>query len=334
MQPFQYCSPRTEAEAVTMLADGPQAAVLAGGTDLLSLLKSEVLGPQRVVDITGIDSLRAIEPTEDGGVRIGTLATFEDVLQSPLLADYPALSDVIRGVRAIQIQQQGTVGGDLCCLPNCWYFRNGFGLLAREHGTSLPEAGDNRYHAIFGNAGPAKFVSASRLAPAFIAWGARVRIAGPRSNDERWLPLADFFHAPRTDAQGINLLRPGQLLTHIELPATEGRLSAAYEVLELNGLDWPQAACAATLDLDEFGIVRQVVIVLGHVAPTPWYSVPASSALVGRPISEETAEFAALAAIEEATPLSGNEYKVYQAKAAVKRAILRAVGAEYPSHSV
>ena len=97
-------------------------------------------------------------------------------------------------------------------------------------------------------------------------------------------------------------------------------------MLELNGLDWPQAACAATLDLDEFGVVRAAAIILGHVAPTPWYSAPAVSRLIGRPISEAAAESAARAAIEEATPLSGNEYKVYQAKAAVKRAILRAAG--------
>ena len=196
MQPFQYCSPQSEAEAVTMLAEAPGAAVLAGGTDLLSLLKSEVLGPRRVVDISGVGSLKSIEPTADGGVRIGALATLEDIAASPLLADYASLADVVRGVKAIQVQQQGTIGGDLCCLPNCWYFRSGHGLLAREDGVSLPEEGDNRYHAIFGNSGPAKFVSASRLAPALIAWDARVRIAGPRPGSERWLPLADFF-APR-----------------------------------------------------------------------------------------------------------------------------------------
>jgi xanthine dehydrogenase YagS FAD-binding subunit len=327
MKPFQYTSPRTEAEAVALLSEAAGAAtILAGGTDLLPLLQSEVLGPRRVVDISGIESLKRIEPTEDGGILIGALATLEDVLDSPLLADYASLGDVVHGVRAIQIQQNGTLGGDLCCLPNCWYFRNGYGLLARDKGVSLPEAGDNRYHAIFGNQGAAKFVSASRFAPALIAWGAQVRIAGPRSSDERWIRLADFYLTPKTEQQGITVLEPGQLLTHVRLPASGGRVSAAYEVLEGAGLDWPQAACAATLDLDEFGLVRQAAIVLGHVAPTPWPSPPAESALIGRPVAEETAQAAAEAAVAEATPLSQNGYKVFQARAAVKRSILKAAG--------
>jgi xanthine dehydrogenase YagS FAD-binding subunit len=327
MKPFEYASPRTEAEAIALLSDfDGETTVLAGGTDLLSLLRDEVLGPERVVDLRRVDSLRRIEPTDDGGVQIGALATFEDLLDSPLLADYPSIADVIHGVKAIQIQQNGTLGGDLCCLPNCWYFRRGYGLLARENGQSLPETGDGRYHAIIGNQGPAKFVSASRLAPSLIAWSAEVRIAGPRSTDERWLPLSDFYVAPRTDKQGVTVLKQGQLITHVRLPATNGRLSAAYEVLEINGLDWPQAACSTTLDLDGIGFVRHATIVLGHVAPTPWVSAAAMSALQGHNINEATAEAAAAAAVTEATPLKDNAYKVSQAKAAVKRSILRAAG--------
>ena len=328
MKPFQYASPRSEAEAVAMLSDSPgMVTVLAGGTDLLTLLQTEVLGPERVVDVSGVDSLKQIEPTDDGGVVIGALATLEQIAESPLLADYASLGDVVRGVKAIQIQQNGTLGGDLCCLPQCWYFRKGYGLLARDDGTSLPEAGDNRYHAIFDNSGPAKFVSASRFAPTLIAWDAEVRIAGPQASDEQWQPLGRFYVTPRTEAQGVTILRPGQLVTHVRLPAAHGRVSAAYEVLEINGLDWPQAACAATLDVDASGVVRQASIVLGHVAPTPWFLAEAGSVLVGQPLTENAAECAARVAIENATPLSGNVYKVSQAKAAVKRAILRAAGA-------
>lgn len=331
MKPFEYASPRTEREAIALLNEGDcETAILAGGTDLLSLLRDEVLGPQRVVDLRGVDSLTRIEATSDGGVLVGTLATFEDLLDSPLLADYAALADVVRGVKAIQIQQNGTLGGDLCCLPNCWYFRRGYGLLARENGQSLPQAGDGRHHAIIGNQGAARFVSASRLAPPLIAWSAEVRIAGPQPQQERWLPLSDFYVSPRTEKQGITVLKRGQLITHVKLPAAGARRSAAYEVLELNGLDWPQAACAATLDLDEIGFVRHASIVLGHVAPVPWVSAPAMSLLVGHNVNESTAEAAAAAAVAEATPLKDNAHKVSQAKAAVKRSILRAAG--IPGH--
>src|SRR5690606_35224179 len=146
---------------------------------------------------------------------------------------------------------------------------------------------DNRYHAIFGNSGPAKFVSASRFAPALIAWGAQVRIAGPEPDQEQWLPLGQFYVTPKTDRQGVTVLQPGQLLTHVWLPAAEGQLSATYDVLEMEGLDWPLASAGVTLQVDA-GLVRRAVVVLGHVAPTPWISYPAADVLIGRPLTPRT----------------------------------------------
>lgn len=326
MTNFEYACPETEQEAVELLGEaGDTAAVLAAGTDLVTLLKADVVKPQRVVDITRIASLYGIEAAADG-VTIGALTTLEDIADSPLLSDYACLRDVIDGVRAIQIQQNGTLGGDLCHLPNCWYFRKGYGLLAREKGRSLAEVGDNRYHAIFGNKGPAKFVSASRFAPGLIAWDAQVRIIGPGATEAAWLPLADFYVTPKTERHGVTVLKPGQLITHVRLPNGETTFDAAYEVLQSQGLDWPLAAAACTLDLDASGIVRRARIVLGHVAPTPWVSQPAVSELIGRPVTEQTADAAGLATVREASPLSHNEYKVQLAKTAVKRALLRATG--------
>ncbi|HUG93744.1 MAG TPA: FAD binding domain-containing protein [Planctomycetaceae bacterium] len=326
---FEYASPETEAEAVELLAahDG-DTAVLAGGTDLPYLLQADLLKPRRVVDVKNVQSMRVIEPDETGGVVLGSLVTLEEALASPLLAGYASLGQAIDEVRAIQIQQNGTVGGDLCHLPNCWYFRNGYGLLGLENGQSLPALGDNRYHAILGNTGPAKFVSASRFAPALIAWGAEVRLLGPNSQAEEWLPLEFFYQTPRHERQGVTVLKPGQVLTHVRLPAAGGTLSASYDVLQLNGLDWPLASAACCLHVDGGvgGVVRQARVVLGHVAPVPWVSQEAARALVGRPVTEDTAVAAASAAVERATPLSNNAYKVQIARAAVKRAILRAAG--------
>lgn len=323
MTDFEYACPDTEQDAVALLAErGPETAILAAGTDLVPLLKASIVQPKRVVDISRIESLRGIEATGDG-VTIGALTTLEDVRHSPVLAEFPCLNDVVNEIRAIQIQQNGTLGGDLCHLPNCWYYRKGYGLLARENGRSLAADGDNRYHAIFGNDGPAKFVSASRFAPAFIAWDAQIRIAGPKPQDENWIALQDLYVTPKTDRQGITILKPGQFITHIRLPIAGRRLSASYEVLEMQGLDWPLAAAACSLEL-EAGVVRSAKVVLGHVAPTPWGSQPATSALIGRPVTPETADQAGAAAVTEATPLWNNEYKVQLAKTAVKRALLRA----------
>jgi xanthine dehydrogenase YagS FAD-binding subunit len=324
MRPFEYASPRTEQEAVELLNDhDANTAVLAGGTDLLNLMKQDLLAPQRVVDIKNIDSMKTV--SADGeGVLVGTLVTLEEMKDNPLLADYRSLIDVVDGVKSIQIQSMGTLGGDLCHLPNCWYFRNGYGLLGLRNGESIVAAGDNRYHAIFGNHGPAKFVSATRFAPAMIAWGAKVRIVGPAPDQVTLLPLEYFYVTPKTPKQGVTVLSPGQMITHLVLPPARNIKSATYEVLELEGLDWPLAAASASLELDG-GRVRNGRIVLGHVAPIPWISEAALRAIQGRELSEETAELAGEAAVANATPLKDNRYKVRLARTAVKRAVLKAV---------
>ena len=325
MRPFEYAQPTTEAEAVQLLSDHDgNTAVLAGGTDLIRLLRRDLLTPRRVVDIKHIESMRGIHPDGDG-IRIGALTTLEELQESPYTAAYLSLRHVNDGIRAIQIQQNGTLGGDLCHLPNCWYFRNGYGLLARLNGESLVEAGENRYHAIFGNHGPAKFVSASRFAPPLIAWDAKVRVVGPEPEQAEWLPLEYFYVSPKTDRQGVTVLKPGQLISHIWLPDAGQVQSAAYEVLQMEGLDWPLAAAAVCIELAG-GRVRRARIVLGHVAPIPWMAHDAASKLVGQPITQETAQFVADAAVASATPLSNNGYKVQLARTAVKRALLRAVG--------
>ncbi len=330
MRSFELAIPRTESEAVALLADGPaaapgEAAVLAGGTDLVPLMQRDVLAPRRVVDVKNVASMSGIHETDDG-VVVGALTTLEDMADSSVLARYRSLLDVVQAVHSIQIQSRGTLGGDLCHLPNCWYFRNGYGLLALKDGKSLVEIGDNRYHAVLGNRGPAKFVSASRFAPALIAWGARVRIIGPAPAREEWLPLEYFFVTPKVESQGVHILKPGQLISHVWLPRPGSVHSASYEVLQMRGLDWPQAAASVCLDLEGGSFVREARIVLGHVAPIPWIAAQAAQLLAGQSLNEETAADAADAAVAGATPLSNNAYKVQMARAAVKRALLSAAG--------
>ncbi len=325
MQAFEYARPETEAEAIEFLGTSAgQTAVLAGGTDLVSLMKAELLTPSRVVDLKRIPSLGEVTRA-DGGVQIGSLVTLSDLIQHPLLGGYRSLLDVVEGVRAIQVQGSGTVGGDLCHLPNCWYFRSGYGLLALDKGVSLPEAGDNRYHAILGNSGPAKFVNASRFAPALIAWGAKVRVIGPQPDQAEWLPMEYFYITPKTNSQGNTVLKPGQLISHIWLPDAGQTASATYEVLQTEGLDWPLASAGVTLGLDG-GYIREARIVMGHVAPVPWIANDAARLLIGQPLNDDTAGMAADAAVARATSLSMNEYKVQLARTAVKRALLKAAG--------
>ncbi len=325
MKAFEYAAPRREEEVVDLLsAEAGRSQVLAGGTDLIGLMKKMVLTPDRVVNIKEVSSLRGIS-ADSQSVRIGATTTLDDVLDSPEIDQYPSIQQAIRGISSPQLQAQGTVGGELCQRPRCWYFRNGHGLLADQG--RLAAMGDNRYHAIFGNAGPAKFVCPSRLAPALVALEARVRIIGPGAADESMIPLELFYRTPRDSHQLENILLPNQLLTHVEIPIADGIANATYEVRHGAGPDYPLAAAAAALWI-EGGIVRRARIVLGQVAPTPWLAEAASKALVGQSVSDRTAEAAAEAAVADATPMSNNRYKVQLARVAVGRAILLAAGLE------
>ena len=327
MKNFEYTQPTTEDEAVALLADRKkETAVLAGGTDLVGLMKRMVEIPDRVVNIREIDSLQRIERDDDGGIRIGAAVCLDDFLDSRATAEFPSVKQVIQGISSVQLQAQGTVVGELLRRPNCWYYRNGHGLLAQNG--SMVSGGDNRYHAILGNHGPAKFVNASRLAPALITLGAKLRILGPEPESERLMALQDLYCSPESDNERENVLGRGQLVTHVLIP-THGkqRLSAAWEVRHGEGPDQPLAAAAVSMKVIS-GIVQQATVVLGQVAPQPWIATSAADSLCGRPVTEESADRAGTEAVASARPLSQNEYKIQLAQVAVKRAVLKAAGLE------
>lgn len=325
MKAFEYAAPRTEDEVLEMLsADSGQSVVLAGGTDLMGLMKKMIVTPDRVVSLNHVASLKMIE-ADNQVVRVGAMVTLEDLLDNPVSEFYPAIRQAIGQIGSQQLQSQGTLGGELCQRPRCWFFRDNRGLLAHR-GQDVVE-GDNRFHAIFGNAGSAKFVCPSRLAPALVALDARVKIIGPNPADETLMPLEVFYRTPKSEREREFLLDPNQIVSQVILPHPEGRVSASYEVRHGAGPEYPLVSAAAAI-LVQRGIVTEARIVLGQVAPTPWISREAIDAIVGRPITYETAEAAGEAAVSVAAPLSHNEYKVQLAKVAVKRALLSAAGLE------
>jgi xanthine dehydrogenase YagS FAD-binding subunit len=325
MKNFEYAAPRSEAEAISLLSSQPgHTEILAGGTDLIGLMEANVVRPERVVNILEVPSLKTIEQLDNGSLAVGSVVTLDVLVDHPYLTPYPALKQAIEGIASMQLQCQGTLGGEVLQRPQCWFFRSGRGLLAG--GGKLAAEGDNRFHAIFGNHGPAKFVSNSRLAPALIALNAQVRVIGPGETDEKFVGVESLFRAPRHEAEREHALLPNQLVTHLVIPAATG-FNATYEVRHGAGPDYPLASAAVALEI-EGGLVRAARVVMGHVAPTPWISHEAAAALIGQPVNEETAAAAGAAAVIGASPLSNNEYKVQLAQVAVKRAILRAAGLE------
>lgn len=320
MQAFEYANPASLKEATGLLAASwSEAEVLAGGTDLLSLMKDSLHAPKRVVNIKSIHELGGIGLTA-AGLRIGATVTMDELARSAeVRAGYQALADAAAGIPSPQIRHTGTAGGDLCQRPRCWYYRQGFGLLAMKDGKSLVAGGENQYHAIFGG-GPAYFVSASSLGPALIALGAKVKLVSAKGVRE--VPVKEFFVAPQDENTREIALRPDEILTEILVPAAATH-SATYEVRQKEALDWPLAAASVAIKM-KGAVVGSARIVLGHVAPTPWEATAAGVWLAGKTITAETAEAAGKAAVESAQPLSHNAYKVTLAKTAVKRALLAA----------
>jgi len=324
MKAFEYAAPRTEAEILQVLSAEPgETEVLAGGTDLVGLMKKMLVTPERVVNIMEVPSLKTIDELPDGSLSIGAAVTLDLLLDHPYLDVYPAIKQAIRGINSMQLQCQGTLGGEVCQRPRCWFYRNGLGLLGAQ-----ASDGANQYHAILGNQGPAKFVNSSRIAPALMALNAKLRVIGPAEDDESLVSVSDFFRTPRHDGQREHVLQPQQLISHIILPPIAGRTCATYEVRDGEGPDYPLASAAVAMRFDGFGIVHEAKVVMGQVAPTPWISSEAASMLVGQTVDVQRAELAGRAAVRMATPLSENKYKVQLAKVAVKRAILLAAGLE------
>lgn len=323
MKAFAYVNAANEKEAVAALSpERGRVLPLAGGMDLIALMKDYIAEPDRVVNVKNLD--KTIRKTSDGGLRIGAAVTLVDLASNADVARlYPALVQATEEVGTPQIRNVGTVGGNLNQRPRCWYFRNEeFNCLKKGGSRCFAVDGENQYHAIFGG-GPCHIVHPSSLAVPAIALDARFRIVGPAG--EREVPAADYFVMPDRNLFGETVLAPNELLTHVVLPPPGAAKSATYEVRFKQSHDWPLATASVALSMDGQN-VRVARVVMGAVAPVPWRASGAEAALAGKRISEQVVMAAADAAVSEAKPMSGNAYKVQLARTAVKRAILKAAG--------
>jgi xanthine dehydrogenase YagS FAD-binding subunit len=326
MRAFEYTSPKTKEQVVPLLGrNWGEVEVLAGGTDLLSLMKDEITTPKRLVNIKEIEDLHGVTRGPGPGLRFGALTTLAEIGHNEgVQAELPALATAAADAASPQIRNMATLGGNLCQRPRCWYFRTGNGLLALDKdGKSLVLKGDNRYHAILGNDGPAYFVSPSTVAPVLIAYAAKVHIMGLQGTRE--IALEKFFVIPANDQEREHDLKPTEFITEILVPPARNVRAAAYEVRQKEAFDWPYATAAVALTMNG-DTVESARVVLGHVAPIPWLSHEAAQVLTGKPISQAVAEQAAQAAVAKAKSLGRNTQKIHLARVAVKRAILKAGG--------
>src|SRR4051812_35440624 len=214
MRAFEYASATTKEQAIGLLGTSwDDAAVLAGGTDLISLMKDDVVQPKRIVnnkeikDLHGVRMQQPLRSKPERMLTIGALTTVQELIDDRQVQSYRALVQAAEGIASPQIRAMGTVGGDLCQRPRCWYYRAGYGLLAKDaNGESLVPTGENRYHAILGNQGPAYFVSPSSLAPALIAHDATLIVVGPKG--ARDVAAEEFFTIPVAEGEREHNLKP------------------------------------------------------------------------------------------------------------------------------
>ena len=335
MKAFEWANPASIDEAVKLLQAASQGGdpdeaprPIAGGQDLLTTMKDYITRPTRVVNLKNIRGLDRIEGDAGRGLKIGALVTLSQLEEHPAVRQgFPGLAEAANSVATPQIRNLGTVGGNLCQRPRCWYFRLEEVVCLKKGGSQCYAAtGENKYHAILGG-GPSYIVHPSDLAPMLMALGARVTVAG--SEGQRTCALEQFFTLPSEGSiRRENILRKDEIITEIEVPPSGLAAHSTYlKFKERPSLDFALAAVAAAVELEPGGTVRKASIVLGGVAPVPWRATKAETFLTGKKLDAGVLMETAKLALDGAKPLARNAYKIPLTETLVRRAVAKAGGA-------
>ncbi|HET7700188.1 MAG TPA: xanthine dehydrogenase family protein subunit M [Candidatus Limnocylindria bacterium] len=319
MSLFSYARPRALGEALRLLKNG--TAAIAGGTDLITLVRHGIARPDALVDLTGIDGLRGWKREKGKGILIGALTPLADLEGSPELAKLvPIVGQSLRDAATPQIRNMGTVGGNLLQRNRCWYFRDeGVPCWLKGGTRCFAIDGENRYHAVVG-AHECWMVSPSDLAPALIACDAEIEIAS--SLGKRRMKLADLFIAPHGRQRREHALRAGELITGVRIPERSLDRRGTYQkAMERKAWSFAIVSVAATARVDRAGRATDVRLVLGGVAPVPWRVPAAEKLLEGTSLDDNACLAAADVALSGAEPLRDNGYKVTLARELVRRAL-------------
>jgi xanthine dehydrogenase YagS FAD-binding subunit len=312
---FRYVQAKSVRETVKHLDSG-EARVHAGGTDLLGCLRDHVFGAEKIVSISRIHDLRGISGTSDGGVRIGALTTITEVAESPLINRlYPGLAQGASEVASPQLRNQGTLGGNLCQKPRCWYYRGEFHCLRKGGDRCYAVGGENQFHCIFGGE-LCYIVHPSDTAPPLVALEASVKVEG--ADGSRTIPVERFHMPPSREPQRETALEPGDIVTEILLPSPPPGLRSFYrKVRARRAWDFALAGVALAIQVEK-GKVRHARVVFSGVAPVPWRSKEVEESILGKKLNKHTVSEAADAAVKNAQPMEKNVYKIPLLKGVVE----------------
>lgn len=318
MHSFEHLTAETVSDIPVLLQGHSDRKIIAGGTDLLVLMKEGTARPTMLLDIKHIDELRGVED-HDGGLRIGSLTTLSDLAVHPVVRErFRVLAQAAESAASPQLRNMATIGGNLLQRPRCWYFRGDFPCWLKGGSRCFAVDGENNHHAIF-SMGPCVAVNPSDIAPALLALDATINIEG--RDGGRGVAAQDFWRAPSDDDRSETVLREYELVTSVDLPLpADNRRSVYLKVMERQTWGFALVSVAASIVL-ESGTVTDTQLVLGGVANTPWRVIAAEQAVRGRPLDTEIAAQAAALVIEGARPLRDNGYKVPLAANLVRRAL-------------
>ncbi|MDQ4099125.1 MAG: FAD binding domain-containing protein [Chloroflexota bacterium] len=324
MRQFEYASPATIDEAIELLGQDGDGATrpLAGGTDLLTLMKADIATPSRVLNIKQVEGLKAgVEQSQDG-LTLHALTSLTEIETNPAIRQrYPLLAEAAEVAATPQLRNMATLGGNLLQRPRCWYFRNPrFHCWLKGGEECQARDGENDRHALFGDS-PCVAVHPSDLAPALAALDAHVRLRG--QHGERTLPIAEFFALPTEERRTETMVQGDELLLSMHIPPPrEGTRSTYLKAMDRKVWAFALVGVAALVRLAPDGRrIEEARLVLGGVAPIPWRAQAAAQELLGAELSEDLFNRAAEAALAGAEPLEHNGYKVPLAKALIRRAL-------------
>ena len=324
MEKFSYVNATSLEQVTSLLSESGwgEVMLIAGGTDLLAELKEYIETPKTLVNLKTLPGMDSIE-ADASGLKIGALATVSDIAMHPTIQHhYTVLAQAAGSVATPQIRNVGTLGGNLCQRPRCWYYRDEATDCLKKGGEICYAVdGLSKYHAILGG-DPVYIVHPSDLAPALIALGASVKIVGPEG--EKTMLLEEFFTLPAANPFRENVLEPNEIVVEVSVPAPKPNTKSFYlKAREKGAPDFALASVAAVFEMS--GKTCQTAnIILGGVAPAPWRSKEAEAALTGKMLNESVGQQAGSDAVKDAQPLNDNAYKVTLTQNLVSRAAMMA----------
>lgn len=324
MRPFDYIRPTALADAVSALRAEPGAHVLAGGTNLVDLMKYDVTHPSTIVDINDLP-LKAIDITEDGALRIGALTTNAQVAYDGLVLKHaPLLSSAILAGASPQLRNAATSGGNLLQRTRCYYFYDpATPCNKREPGSGCSAIGGvNRIHAILGASDQCIATHPSDMCVALAAFDAKIEVAGP--DGDRTIPFLEFHRLPDTTPERDNTLQRGEIVTNVRVD--QNRFSKHYSYLKLRdrlSYAFALVSVAAALDIED-GKILDVRVALGGVAHKPWRDPLAEAELAGQPATRDSFEVLADRLLVGAKGQGQNDFKIPMAHRAIVRALTQA----------